>query len=74
MASSRTGRCPATRPSGGVMTPLTLSSVRLVRAIMCRGLSTWTLSPLLWTRCAPALTGQCGKAQLLPGRHVCSFF
>ena len=47
MASSRTVRCPATRPSGVVTIPSTRSSARLELASTCPVLSSSILSPLL---------------------------
>ena len=49
-ASSRTDRCPATRPLVGVTIPSTRSSVRLVPASMCPVLCSWTWNPLLLVR------------------------
>ena len=47
MASSRTVRCPATRPSGVATIPSTPSSARLVPASTCPALCSSILSPLL---------------------------
>ena len=47
MASSRTDRCPATRPSVVVTMPSTRSSARLVPANTCPALSSSISSPLL---------------------------